>query len=294
MEKIILFVFILLLVPIVHAEEEKCGLTNLAVCIPQKLFEFILGLINAPLQPFLSLTKTLLSEPVAVDIFIPLWAIIIYILSIFYGLFIVFAGFNFMISGYSAEKRERAKEWLKNIVLMVIFVQASYYLYEIVLELSSAMSAGIINTIDPNFFLLTVDNVTNLGLQLILAFPYLMTLLFTVILLALRYLLVAVGVLFFPIGLFLNFIPPLQSAGKLIINILMLVIFLPFIHSLMLLAASKLVDIPAFQNYKIVIMIAAFLLINVSMIFLVFYAVSKAAFSAMKSDVGKAVAFMAK
>ena len=294
MEKIILFVFILLLVPIVHAEEEKCGLTNLAVCIPQKLFEFFLGLINAPLQPFLSLTKTLLSEPVAVDIFIPLWAIIIYILSIFYGLFIVFAGFNFMISGYSAEKRERAKEWLKNIVLMVIFVQASYYLYEIVLELSSAMSAGIINTIDPNFFLLTVDNVTNLGLQLILAFPYLMTLLFTVILLALRYLLVAVGVLFFPIGLFLNFIPPLQSAGKLIINILMLVIFLPFIHSLMLLAASKLVDIPAFQNYKIVIMIAAFLLINVSMIFLVFYAVSKAAFSAMKSDVGKAVAFMAK
>ena len=294
MEKIILFVFILLLVPIVHAEEEKCGLTNLAVCIPQKLFEFILGLINAPLQPFLSLTKTLLSEPVAVDIFIPLWAIIIYILSIFYGLFIVFAGFNFLISGYSAEKRERAKEWLKNIVLMVIFVQASYYLYEIVLELSSAMSAGIINTIDPNFFLLTVDNVTNLGLQLILAFPYLMTLLFTVILLALRYLLVAVGVLFFPIGLFLNFIPPLQSAGKLIINILMLVIFLPFIHSLMLLAASKLVDIPAFQNYKIVIMIAAFLLINVSMIFLVFYAVSKAAFSAMKSDVGKAVAFMAK
>src|SRR3989338_8876747 len=164
---------VLLSLPIVHAEEEKCGLSNLATCIPQKFFEFVLGIINAPLQPFLTLTKNLLSEPVNIEVFISLWVIIIYILSVFYGLFLIFAGFNFMISGYSAEKREAAKMWLRNIIFMMVFVQASYYLYSILIELSSSMTAGILDMIDQQFFLLTVDNLTNFGLQIILAIPYL-------------------------------------------------------------------------------------------------------------------------
>ena len=117
---------------------------------------------------------------------------------------------------------------------------------------------------------------------------------FTVIMLALRYLLVSVGVLFFPIGLFFNFIPPIKSVGKLILNCLFIVIFMPFINSLMLLAASKLVYISTFQNYKIVIMIAAFLLVNLSMLFLAFFAIAKAAMGAIKSDMGQAVALLAK
>nr|MBI4156650.1 hypothetical protein [Candidatus Woesearchaeota archaeon] len=282
----------LLLIPLSFAqeqppEEEKCGLTNLAVCIPQKLYEYTLTIINAPLQPFLDLNKSLLSEPVNIDNFISLWAIIIYIISIFYGLFIIFAGFNLIISGYSSEKRERAKEWLKNIILMIFFVQASYYIYSILIDLSSSLTAGVINLIDPNFFLLTVYNIVNIGLQLILAIPYLLTLLLSIILLSLRYLLVAVGVVFFPIGLFLNFIPPLKSYGKLIINILLIIMFLPFIQSLMLLAASKLVEVGLFANYKILIMTASFILINASMILLVLFAVIKAASSVINSDAAK-------
>jgi len=289
-----ILLFLLLAIPLAHAEEEKCGLSNLATCIPQMFFEFVLGIINAPLQPFLTLTKNLLSEPVNIEIFISLWAIIIYILSIFYGLFLIFAGFNFMISGYSAEKRERAKEWLRNVILMMVFVQASYYLYSILIELSSSMTAGIIDMIDQKFFLLTVDNVANLGLEIMLAIPYVITLMFTVILLSLRYLLVATGVLFFPLGLFFHFIPPLQSYGKLTINVLLIVMFLPFIQSLMLLAASKVIEIPVFQNFKIVIMISAFFLINLSMLFLMFFAIAKAAMGAMKSDVGKTAVLLAK
>ena len=295
MKKIISILIFLLFLPAAYAqEEESCGLTNLASCIPQKFFEFLLGIINAPLQPFLTLTKALLSEPVNIQVFISLWAIIIYILSIFYGLFLLFAGFNFMVSGYSAEKRETAKMWLRNVFLMMLFVQSSFYLYSILIELSSSMTAGVINMVDPQFFLLTVDNITNLGLQIILAIPYLITLLFSVILLSLRYLLVATGVLFFPIGLFLYFIPPLQGYGKLTINVLMIVMFLPFIQSLMLLAASKVMEIPVFQNFKIVILIATFVLINLAMILLIFFAIAKAAMSVIHSDMGKTVAVIAK
>ncbi len=290
-----LFTF-LLVIPLSFAqeEEESCGLTNLATCIPQKLFQYILDLINAPLQPFLKLVKMLLSEPVDTEAFLPMWAIIVYILSLFYGLFIVFAGFNFIISGYTSERRERAKEWLKNVVFMMVFVQASYYLYTLVLEISSSLTAGIINSIGPDFFLLKADNITSIGMQLILLLPYLITLLITVLFLALRYLLVAVGVLFFPIGLFLNFLPPTKSYGKLIINSLMVVIFLPFIHSLMLLAASKMVELPVFDEYKTLVMIAAFMLVTLSMVFLALFVAAKAAMGAIKSDMGQAALLFSK
>ena len=150
------------------------------------------------------------------------------------------------------------------------------------------MTAGVINLIEPDFFLLSVDNTVNLGLQMVLAILYLLNLLLSITLLSLRYLLVAVGVMFFPIGLFLNFIPPLKNYGKLIINILLIIIFLPFIQSLMLLAASKLVEIPIFENFKILVMSASFNMINMSMILLVIFAVVKAAFAALNSDVGRA------
>lgn len=280
MKKLFVFMAILLFVPLAYAqaEEDKCGLTNLASCIPQKFYEFTLSIINAPLQPLLEMTKSLLSEPVDIDSFASLWAIIVYMISLFYGLFIIFAGFNMIVAGYSAERRENAKMWLKNIVMMLLFVQASFYLYSILLELSSSITASIINLIDPKFFLLTVDNVVNVGLQLVLAIPYLFVLLVSVILLSLRYLLVAVGVVFFPIGLFFNFIPPLQSTGRFIINILTMMIFLPFVQSLILLAASKLADAPVFQSFKIVIMIASFLLINLTISALTTFTASKSAF----------------
>ncbi len=279
-KKLFLTLLILLLaIPLSYAQEEdKCGLTNLASCIPEKFYEFTLSIINAPLQPLLEMTKGLLSEPVDINAFSSLWAIIVYMISLFYGLFILFAGFNMIVAGYSAERRENAKLWLKNIILMLLFVQASFYLYAVVLELSSSITASIINLIDPQFFLLTVDNVVNVGLQLVLAIPYLFVLLVSIILLSLRYLLVAVGVVFFPIGLFFNFIPPLQSTGRFIINILALMIFLPFVQSLILLAASMLLNVPIFQGFKIVIMIASFLLINLTVTVLTTFTASKSAF----------------
>jgi hypothetical protein len=290
-KKLIVLLLTLLVLPLSYAqeEEEKCGITNLATCIPQKIYEYTLSIINAPLQPFLTLTKNLLSEPVNIEAFISFWAIIIYIISIFYGLFIIFAGFNLMISGASAEKRERAKTWLKNIIFMILFVQASYLIYSYLIELSSAMTAGVFNIIDTEFFLLTVDNLVNIGLQLILAVPYALTLLTTIILLSLRYLLVAAGVVFFPIGLFFNFIPHLRSYGKLIINTLLIIIFLPFIQSLMLLTASKVAEIPIFENFKMLIMLSSFVLINLTMVLLIIFAIIKAALGVMHSDVGRAV-----
>lgn len=272
----------------------ECGLTNLASCIPEKFIEYLTTIINAPLQPLLTLTKSLLTEAVNVNLFHSLWSLIIYVISIFYGLFFMFAGFNFIISGYDSAKREKAKQWLANTIFMVIFVQLSFFIYSLINELSSLMTSGVINLINQNFFLLTIDNINNIGLQLALAVPYLLILIISIILLALRYLVVAVGVMFFPIGIFLYFIIPLRAYGKLIIEILLLIMFLPFVHSIILLSASLLIDISAFANIKMVVMITAFLAVNLLTLFLLFFGAVKAAFSVMNSDIGRGAVKIAK
>jgi hypothetical protein len=284
----ILPIVVLMAFPFVAAQE-SCGLTNLAVCLPQKFVEYALSLINAPLAPFLGFIQSMMSEPVNVSLFSPIWAIIIYIISLFYGLFLVFVGFNFIISGYDSAKRENAKHWLRNIVLMIIFVQASYFLYELILQLAALLTAGVFSIINQNFFLLTVDNAANLAFELVFSTSYLLTLVLSALLLVLRYLFVAVGVIFFPIGIFFNFIEPLAGYGKLIINSLLIMIFLPFFQAIVLLASSKLLELDTFGSFKIMIMIGAFTIANLMMILLVLFAVVKAVNSAAHSEVGKVI-----
>ena len=267
----------------------ECGLTNLATCLPEMFFQYIADILNSAIEPLLHFVQSLLTAPASVDIFFSLWAVIIYVISLFYGLFFLIAGFNFMVSGYDSAKREAAKSWLRNVVLMIIFVQASFLIYSLIIEMSSLMTAGMISAIDPNFFLMTSDNITNFGLQFSLISIYIIVLLLTVILLGLRYLFVIIGVVFFPFALFFYFIPPLQSYGKMILNILMVLIFVPFFDAVLLFGASALMDIPLFTNFKIVVITMAFLSINLLMTLLLLFAIIKAAFGVLNSDVGKGV-----
>jgi len=250
---------------------EECGLLNLATCIPQKLFDFMLGLFNAPIQPLLNLTKSLLTEPVNLAPFGSLWAIIMYIISLFYGLLLMYAGFNFMISGYDVIRREKAKIWFRNILIMIVLVQ---------------MTSGLVNMIDSRFFLLTADNIVNLGLELFFGFLYVATLLISVLFLTLRYVLVALGVILIPVGIFLYFIPPLNSYGKLILNFFGICIFITFFDSLILLAGSKIIEIPIFENFKILVMITCFSIVNFLMFYLMLFSALKSAVKAGESVAG--------
>jgi len=275
--------------PFVSASDE-CGLLNLASCIPQKIYEFFLGVINAPISPLLDLTKSLLTEPIKLSLFSPLWAIILYVLSLFYGILMLYSGFNFMFSGYDAIKRAKAKEWFMNIFIMIVLIQASYFLYGLVLDLESLLTAGVINMVDPHFFLLTADNIVNIGLQFFFGALYVVTLIFTVLMLCLRYIIVAVGVAFMPIGIFCYFIPPINSYGRLIFNFLGVCIFVTFFDSLIFLICSQIIQIEIFENFKILVMISAFGMANLIMIYLMFFSAVKSAFKTYENGSGTIVA----
>lgn len=261
-------------------EENECGIFNLGSCISQKLFEYITIIINGPVQPLISLVKILLSSPVAISVFQYLWKIMAYIISIFYALLFLYAGFNFMTSGHDVVKRDGAKKWLKNIILMIVLIQASYFLYDIIVQISAALTDGVLGLIDDQFFLLTLDNLVNSGLQLFFTIPYVFMLLITAVLLILRYAIVSVGIALFPIGLFLYFIEPLKDYGKLILNFLGVNIFITFFCAIVLLAFSKLIDLPVFSSLKIMVMISAFSAVIFVIVYFVFFSIIKSAFKA--------------
>ncbi len=266
-----------------------CGITNLGSCLVEKLFEFTSDILNAPIKPLLTLINNLMIEPVNIQIFASTWSIIIYMLSLFYGILLVFTGFRFLLSGHSPEQKEKAKRNLANILIMMVLIQASFILYSLTIEVVSAMSSTIYSQISPNFFTSSIDSFSNLGLELILVAPYVLILLSTLILLAIRYLCVSAGVIFFAIGIFLYFIEPLQAYGKLIINYLGILIALPFFYSIILLTTSKFLTISIFANAKILVMIGGFALINIFTLILMLFVIFKAAntFSAPISTITK-------
>ena len=284
-----LFGLPLFLIPLISAEEE-CGLLNLSSCLPQKLYDFFINILNSPIQPLLTLTKALMTEPIKLEMFVSLWAIILYVLSIFYGLLMLYSGFNFMISGYDAVKRTKAKEWFRNIFIMIVLVQASYFIYSAVIDVNSLLTAGVISLVDQKFFLITADNIVNIGLQFLFALLYVFTLLITVIMLTFRYIIVAGGVVFVPIGIFLYFIPPVNNYGKLILNFLGTCIFITFFDSLILLVCSKLIEIPIFQNFKILVMITAFGIVNFLMFYFLIFSALKSAIKTGEKTAGIALA----
>lgn len=256
-----------------------CGLVNLGACLPQMFFDFLFNLVNAPIQPFLQLVLNLLSTEVNFSIFFSLWAIIVYLLSMFYALLLVGVGFSFLISGYDSQKREQAKEWLRNIVIMIVLVQASFFLYQLVIDLASTMTSATLSIVSPNFFTLSVNSTVGLGLALTLLLAYILTLILTALVLTLRYAIVAIGVVFLPIGIFFSFIPSLKGFGSLILNILGISIFITFFDAVLLIGFSSLMNVGAFDNLQILILISAFLLIDILMVVLLFFAITKAAFS---------------
>ena len=268
----------------------ECSIFNIGSCLPQKFFEFVFDIINAPLGGFANTALDLLSEPVNLSIFFSVWAIIVYMLSMFYALLLISSGFTFIISGDNPEKREGAKMWLRNIVIMMILIQSSYFLYQLVIDLNSIMTSAVLSMLDPSFLLASGDSFSDIGSAVFFGLIYMIVLILTMIILVIRYDIMAIGVVLLPIAIFMYFIPFLRSYGALILNFLGTVIFASFFSAILLIGFSQLSTLPLFQNMNLLVPIASFLVIDVMIILLMLFSIVKAVFGVytdIKSVKGK-------
>lgn len=256
-----------------------CGLLNFMSCLPEAFFSYFVGLLESPLQPLISLISQILSLQVELSIFASLWAIIIYIISMFYAILILYSGFQFIISGYDPVKRENAKEWLRNTLLMIILVQASYFIYELFVQMSSALTSATLSLMGNGLFSVSTGSITGFALEMIFFITGIVIALITIIFLIIRYVIVAVGIVIFPLGIFFYFIPFLRHYGLLILNFLGIAMFITFLDAVILIGFSKILEISAFASIKIFVVISALICIDALMFFLMFFSMIKAAFS---------------
>jgi len=301
---LVLTILFLIVIPTVLAEheeeeEEKPSIfdlnwSDIGKKIAESFHDFIFNIINEPLQPLLNSIKAMLNDNVNIDVFKDIWRIITYVLSSLFGLLFMYSGFNFITSGDDPAKREKAKTWLKNIIIMIVLINASFYIYSIILQFNSLLTQGVLSLIDENFFVM--QGYAGLGEKIVLYTVYLITLLATMIILSIRYIIVAFGVAFFPIGIFLYFIEPAKRYGKLILNFLIVSISLTFVDSIIILVSSQLVNTAAFSNFHMLLMTSAFGFCNLIMLYLMFFAAVKSGVSttakvvAMKSNPAMALA----
>ncbi|MFC1722923.1 hypothetical protein ACFL0V_02190 [Nanoarchaeota archaeon] len=286
-----ILLLVLILPPTLAVEE--CGITNLASCIPEKLYEFFLSVINAPLQPFLTSIEYLLTADVHVDIFHHVWSVVRYILSFFYVFLFAYAGIIFVTNNANPIRRSQAKEMLRDYIIMIILIQGSFYLYELIVHISSILSSAIYGMVDPHFFMLTADNITNIGLQMIFTGSYVIVLFLSVMMLALRYMVVSMGIIMVPIAIFCYFIPPLKAYGKFMINVLGIFIFITFFDMLIILASSMIVQSNLFEHFKIIVMINCFSIVNYTLYLGIKFALKKSANASVKDDVMQAAKYIA-
>ncbi|MFA5142170.1 MAG: hypothetical protein WC471_04335 [Candidatus Woesearchaeota archaeon] len=294
---IFLLFFVLLIIPSAYASSNSDWwdvvdeFYDIADYFIEKIVEFMFALIQGATRPFLSLIETLLKSEVSITPFQSLWRSLAYVVSMFYGLLFLYAGLQFITSGNDPAKRTDAKTWLKNTFVMIVLVQASYYLYQLTMQISSALTTAILKKCWVSFFTITYDVFTNLSMEYMFITLYIIILLVTILLLAIRYIFASIGVVFAPIGIFLSFIPPLQSYGKLIINSLGIMAFIPFVDAIIILASSQLLFTPVFSSMQILVKIVAFLIIDFSTIMLFRLAVTKSAFDSVTGGVTKVIKY---
>ncbi len=285
-----LIVALMIIFPVVSAinkneEKTECKLSEIATCFIAKFFDFFINLMNMSLQPLLVLIKDLLASKVNISPLMRFWKIITYVISIFYSLLLLYSGFNFITSGYDAVKREKAKTWVRNIILMIFFINISYFIYSWLLEISSHLTQGVLNLIPNDIFNLNISSFKNLGLKFSFILLYLIILMTTLVSLGIRYFCVMLGLISFPLGLFLYFFEPLKEYGKLVINFLGIFLIMPFLDSLVLLIGSQLNNVGVFSGNGILIMIISFTMVILLNIILILFVISKSASAVMNNSV---------
>lgn len=98
----------------------------------------------------------------------------------------------------------------------------------------------------------------------------------------LRYIFVSIGVIFFTIGIFFYFVPFLNGFGKLILNWLGVLIFLPFFYSLIFVGTSRLINSGSLSDVRILVILGAFSLVIIGTLILILYVIVKSINSVSK------------
>ncbi|MDO8648053.1 MAG: hypothetical protein Q7R70_06615, partial [Candidatus Diapherotrites archaeon] len=253
------------------------SITNLPGDLVNSIFSGIGNLLAGFVQPLFDIAKALLTVNIDPFHFESLWLVIIAVISCFYLLIFLIVGFKFLFGSYDAVQRAEAKEWFKQALLLVIAVNASLLLYSLLLSLSSGIALTLWNSSLESVF--SIQNLTAIDILWLATLA--ISAFLTVITLVLRQIVLILGVMLFPIGLFLYFIPPVKAYGSAILQLLGAAAFMNVLDVIILIAVQMFKT--EFTTLPLINLLApsiGFMLIGIANIALIIFAIQKALNSA--------------
>lgn len=269
---ILIGLFLILLSANVHAGLWE-SVTNLPGAIVDAILGSISNLIIGFLTPLMEIAKAMITANIDPYHFQSFWQVIVGIISAFYLLIFLAVGFKFLLGSYDEVQRKEAKEWFKSAVLIVICVNASLLIYSLILNLSSGITLMLWNAEFENIF--NVQNMSALNILWVGFFG--IGLLAALVTLILRQLLLIIGVMLFPIGVFLYFIPPLRAYGSAILNLIGITVFMQVIDVIILIACSLLYkEFVAFSGMELLTSSIGLFFIAIANVAMLWFAVQKA------------------
>ena len=254
-------------------ESTECSFSNIGQCIINAITGAITGILNLILYPFVEITLSFLRTQPNVSAFYYLWRTIVSIISVLYVVVISFSGLYLILRSDSVEGRIKAKTYLKNAIILIVLIPSSFYLYDLLLKFTSGLSNIALNHVNESFFYIDYDSIGGAIEETIMYLIYLIAIIITLILLAIRYFFASIAIIFFPIGILLYFFPFTQNYGKLILNLILINLFIPFFASIMLAGFSQLAHTGIFQNLQTLLATITFITIDVMLLLLALFSV---------------------
>lgn len=261
--------------------------TNAVMGLPVDIVGMFTGSIKNSVKGFneilLGLTGALLTSNPDPMLMESTWQAIVYVLSSLYLIVFLVVGFGFFFAGANIQKREKAKERLKKSVMMIIGVSASFVIYQLILELSTAITQFMWQNGFEQFF----SNSLLTGAGFMMLFAFMGSVGLAVVTLFLRYLILLMGVVLFPIAIFLYFAPKLRSWGKFIFEFLGMMLAMQLIDVIILVAVGQVMLALNGQAGGVLVPALGFMMVAAVNGFMIFHVVMKSA-----SSVNDAVPFI--
>ncbi len=254
------------------------GLSETVSQIPQAMVDSFIGFFKNEfvgfLNPLLLLAKAFLTTNPDPEALFGLWQVIVYLISLFYLLLFLIVGLLFIFSSFDSKRRAVAKDWFKSIVFLVVGVNASFLFYSLFLGLGSAVANYLWVAEFEQLFSPSILS----GLNFVLLFIYAGAVLIAFITFFVRYLLLLLGTVLFPIAIFFYFIPPLKAWGKMLFEILFAGVLMQIIDVIVFIGASAVWNqFAGFQDILGWAPIMAFCLVAIINVFILWFAGVKAA-----------------
>lgn len=231
--------------------------------ISEALLNTFLSLLKYALSLFLALADAFIAyNPTVTEDLVLIHSKLLSLLVPLYLLILTWNGIQIMTSGV-VSAQANARITIQNSLISMLLVASSLPLYRFLLNLSQLVSSYFIAAPFPE---VGYPSVTTLALFIIIV-PLLFLF---VAFLIMRFFFISLGVLLFPIGIFLYFFSPTKHYGRLIISTILLFLFIQIIFSLIISVMGILTATPpqaaglsgiSEQTYKLCIFLGGLLLL---------------------------------